>query len=313
MGQHVELFKALLSQVDRLPFAEREAVWSELSFAVNDYGKRFPQTAIKIFSELFLILEREARFDIRGANILEIGPGYSMGLGFLAALSGAAKACAVDIYTHPRGADHDFIAAMYAKLIEERSFLPGEAHALGDKEFTERFAGVVSRDADSRFCYRPDRVALLFPHPVTAMPFEDSAFDLVYTSAAFEHFMEPRDAVREMARVTKPGGLHLHSVDLRDHRNFRRPLDHLTVDDAEWKVFYEESKSASYIATNRLRVSEITALFESSGFETVSILPVPFMRCTLKDDLFDRFLPRYQALSREELSLLSCRFVFRKR
>lgn len=42
--------------------------------------------------------------------------------------------------------------------------------------------------------------------------------------------MDFKQAISELARVTEPGGIHTHQIDLRDHRNFDRPLDHLLID-----------------------------------------------------------------------------------
>jgi ubiquinone/menaquinone biosynthesis C-methylase UbiE len=44
---------------------------------------------------------------------------------------------------------------------------------------------------------------------VSAMPFENDIFDLIFCSAAFKNFKEPVSALREMHRVLKPGGIAL--------------------------------------------------------------------------------------------------------
>jgi ubiquinone/menaquinone biosynthesis C-methylase UbiE len=41
---------------------------------------------------------------------------------------------------------------------------------------------------------------------VYALPFEDSTFTLVISSAAFHHMTDPKSAFRELARVCRPGG-----------------------------------------------------------------------------------------------------------
>lgn len=42
---------------------------------------------------------------------------------------------------------------------------------------------------------------------LTNIPYEDNTFDFVYTCEALEHAVDIENAVREMARVTKPGGM----------------------------------------------------------------------------------------------------------
>src|SRR5689334_7764829 len=39
------------------------------------------------------------------------------------------------------------------------------------------------------------------------MPFKDNTFDLTFCQAAFKNFSEPVQAIREMYRVLKPGGV----------------------------------------------------------------------------------------------------------
>ena len=42
---------------------------------------------------------------------------------------------------------------------------------------------------------------------LTNIPYGDDIFDFVYTCEALEHAVDIESAVREMARVTKPGGM----------------------------------------------------------------------------------------------------------
>jgi SAM-dependent methyltransferase len=304
-----------LDEINKLSFTEQEAYWNRASYLLEESGKKYPPSAVKVFSDLFGILDKEINFDIRGKLILEVGPGYSLGVAFLAALSGARKIYAVDAYPHPKGTDDDFILAMLTRLMEERSFFFSEVKNLSDDDFMNLFARIVAKDDHDVFSYRNDKVELLYPYYAEKLPFKEDSFDLVYTNAAFEHFLLPRQAVQEMYRVTKPGGISFHSVDHRDHRNFQKPLDFLTLEDDQWLQVYEKLKQQginSYSHTNRLRCSEVVALFEEQGFKTVKALPIPFMRCTIKDELFLRMTDHYKKLSKDDLNILGCNYIFQK-
>ena len=58
---------------------------------------------------------------------------------------------------------------------------------------------------------------------VRALPFRDASFDAIYSMGTIEHFDETEQAVKEMARVLKPGGCAIIGVPNR-HDPFLRPL-----------------------------------------------------------------------------------------
>jgi SAM-dependent methyltransferase len=47
---------------------------------------------------------------------------------------------------------------------------------------------------------------------ISNMTFEDNSFDLFITSDVFEHVFEPEKAFSEIARVLKPGGMHIFTM-----------------------------------------------------------------------------------------------------
>ena len=58
---------------------------------------------------------------------------------------------------------------------------------------------------------------------VRAVPFADNSFDAIYSMGTIEHFDATEQAVREIARVLKPGGRAIVGVPNR-HDPFLRPL-----------------------------------------------------------------------------------------
>jgi SAM-dependent methyltransferase len=77
---------------------------------------------------------------------------------------------------------------------------------------------VQAREAFTRS--RPLRAATA---DVRALPFRDESFDAIYSMGTIEHFDETEQAVREMVRVLRPGGLAIVGVPNR-HDPFLRPL-----------------------------------------------------------------------------------------
>ncbi|MFY9344349.1 MAG: methyltransferase domain-containing protein [Planctomycetota bacterium] len=84
--------------------------------------------------------------------------------------------------------------------------------------------------------------------------------DVVISNAFLEHIPDVARGVREIARITKPGGYSVHNIDMTDHRRYANaagPLDFLT----------EASSSPILHHSNRLRLSDFAAIFEAAGFE----------------------------------------------
>jgi SAM-dependent methyltransferase len=50
-----------------------------------------------------------------------------------------------------------------------------------------------------------------------ALTFNDNSFDLFVTQDVFEHVLDPAQAFAEVARVLKPGGVHLFTIPLYSH------------------------------------------------------------------------------------------------
>jgi len=53
----------------------------------------------------------------------------------------------------------------------------------------------------------------IVPGAIEHIPFDDDRFDLIYSTSVIEHVHDLGEAFTEMARVLKPGGLMIHSVD----------------------------------------------------------------------------------------------------
>ena len=69
---------------------------------------------------------------------------------------------------------------------------------------------MIGKSADT---FRDRDIAPRFSHAsAEKLPFLDGSFDKVYCKGAIDHFYDPRGALKEMARVLKPGGRLIVSV-----------------------------------------------------------------------------------------------------
>lgn len=109
---------------------------------------------------------------------------------------------------------------------------------------------------DPRVDYRLESIE------TTTLP--DEAFDMIYSHASLEHITNPPQAVRQMARLLRPGGVTTHQIDLRDHRNFDQPLDFLRFSDWTWRA-----AQSRRVWTNRWRRSDWEQAFDREGLRIV--------------------------------------------
>ena len=77
------------------------------------------------------------------------------------------------------------------------SWLPGDWSVLGVDVSREQLAGCMKRNTE--------RDLKLILGEAEALPFHDAQFDAVLSIGGFNHFNDPEQALKEMARVAKPG------------------------------------------------------------------------------------------------------------
>jgi len=240
---------------------------------------------------------------LAGARILELGPGYTLATGLLFYAHGARSYTGADYY--PLAGKESAVYRRLRAHLERQPLLVPAPIAASRAEALRRFDEAVLLDApDARF--DESKVALRYPVDAAQLPFPDASFDLVFSMASFEHFKDPIAAVRECARVTASGGLNLHQIDFRDHRDFEKPLDFLRYDDGAW----ERLHANPFHFTNRLRKSDFERAFPEAGLALARVdvtLEAPFDPA-LRAQLDARFRGRPAA----DFEALSALFAVRK-
>jgi len=98
----------------------------------------------------------------------------------------------------------------------------------------------------------------------TGLP--DSSFDLVYSHAVLEHVHGPKQVISEIWRLLRSGGYTSHQIDTRNHLDFSRPMEHLSLPEWVWNLM--TSNRSSY--TNRYTIAMWIDLFKGRGFEVLS-------------------------------------------
>jgi SAM-dependent methyltransferase len=183
-----------------------------------------------------------AAIDIRGARILELGPGKNFGAAILLAAAGAQVTVA-DPFLSPWIAGYHplFADALAGKWPDPLGILARLSAGAG-------FDAVLDlRHAPAE---RLDGVA-------------DSSLDAVLSLSVLEHLDDFDAAFAEMARVTRPGAMNYHSIHVEDHQGYGRYLEHLLMAPDH---FARVNDAVQRQRGCRLRASQFLDLFNRHGF-----------------------------------------------
>lgn len=185
--------------------------------------------------------------EIAGARILEIGPGIAFG--------GMA-------YLRASGADVTVTDRWLAKWND--AFHRPVYSAIADKlEGRSGFDIAPLRRMIAAGGYIEGTIRCVTDAAEDLASMADGAFDAVISNAVLEHIERPARAFGELFRVTRSGGVGLHQVDFRDHRDFSLPLEHLLIDSANFAAM---NRRVHYEFGSQLRQPDYTALLDAAGF-----------------------------------------------
>jgi SAM-dependent methyltransferase len=236
---------------------------------------------------------------LQGADVLEIGPGGNAGVSFLMLLAGAKSATCLDVIPWMQGSGPD---ALYPSLIEAAMQDPEKYQVA--PEYLERALADPSGLARELM----GRISYLYPVDIATNSLPDASQNMIFSHACFEHFADPDGSIGQIARLLRPGGATSHDVDLRDHRDFSRPLEFLRYNDTIWKLSTSNRPNG---VRNRWRRSEYRAAFERHGMEVVYLTATQNIPVT--EEMRSHYQPHFKTMSLDELSVVGILLVARKR
>jgi SAM-dependent methyltransferase len=155
------------------------------------------------------ILKEHLDLELRGLDILEIGPGqFQAQIRYLAVNN---RVVGIDLDVIPQGVS----PLTYLKMLHTNG-LRRTAKTLGRKLLgvDREFASELRREIGARRLTRPKVIQM----DACQMSFSDESFDFVYARSVFHHLSDPIAALDGVVRVLRPSGaayivLHLYSSE----------------------------------------------------------------------------------------------------
>jgi SAM-dependent methyltransferase len=190
-----------------------------------------PDAAVQRYTKVLPI-------SLNGKRVLIFGYGGRFDLGFGILKEGAAHVILCDKYAPP---DESHNLAKFAN--EENYFV------ITDGRLRPHADHMTLLEADIRDVHVNENF-----EPV----------DIVLSSSVYEHLDDVAGITRALAALTKPDGMQVHFVDLRDHF-FKYPFEMLRFSEKTWRTWLNPSTNH-----NRFRLWDYRNVFETC-FENVEI------------------------------------------
>lgn len=208
-----------------------------------------PFEALRRYSDIL----SERGLSVLGKRVIVFGYGGRFDVGYALLKNGAGYVLLCDRYAPP-DEEHNHRAF----LREDKYFVMEQGVLRPRKEWMDVL------QADIR-------------HPEVSRSLEP--FDLVISNSVYEHLEDVEGITKALARITKPDGIHIHYVDLRDHY-FKYPFEMLQFSEKVWRQWLNPSSNH-----NRYRVWNYRAAFEAC-FKHVQIDIL-----AQEEDAFRKILP----------------------
>ncbi|MFA4886709.1 MAG: methyltransferase domain-containing protein [Candidatus Nanoarchaeia archaeon] len=266
------------------------------------------------YTAVFNYIKENADRYLGGLNdkvVVEIGPGASLAHAVLMGVAGIKEYHGVELYTD----DVLFDARSYRTAIES-------AQAVSPRIFVRPIDEVIKIEGE-----RADINKEIIKFHVFDTPDYDllkisraGSADIVYSRSVLEHVEDPKKSLVDQCKLLKVGGIMIHDIDLRDHRDFTHPLEFLKYSQAEWEEV--QNRNPVHGRQNRVRASEYrTALadhfrvlrwVENFSDYSRNLLRKNFTPVRVDEETQRSFDPYFQEMSREDLSVTNLSLVVRK-
>jgi SAM-dependent methyltransferase len=244
-------------------------------------------------------------FSIAGANIGELGPGDSIGVGLAALLSGGESYVGLDAIPYFANVNLDEMLTDLARLFSEKA---PTSHAEAFPDEAVHWPGFDDRLAATRAAVRAGIGAtqkIRYQAPWTSGDvILAGTLDLVFSEGVLQSIDELEQAYRTMFKWLKPGGYGSHALALSANQVSHYWNGHWAYSDWEWRIV----RGARPFLINREPLSTHLRYAERAGFEIVSVTRRYYTGGLDVSEL----APRFQAMDPEDLRTSRAILMLRK-
>lgn len=231
---------------------------------------------------------------LKGKKVLELGVGPDLGTGFILLAKGVKKYTALDVHELAKTAPINFYKKLFNRL--------KEMHPDCDVEYLKEQLNKCYKKEDCSVRYIVDR------------NFEISKikdkFDIVFSQAAFEHFINVERIISELSSVVNDGGILITEIDLKTHTRWLRNKDPLNI--YRYNTFFWDIFSFKG-SLNRIRALEYKDILKKNGWFGIKIEPLT----VLADEYLEKVKPslneKFRQLDSSEMKMLSIMLMAKKK
>jgi SAM-dependent methyltransferase len=255
---------------------------------------------------------------LAGKRMLELGPGFTIGVPLMFAADGAEHAAGLDKFVPLQ--DGPFYVKLYSQI-------RGTLNQVGQANFD------AAIQLSPRITLNPSRLTYVYGKDVTecVQDLGPATYDLIVSNAVLEEMYDPTPVFEAQGRLLRPGGLMIHKIDFGDYGMFSKhgfhPLEFLTVPDWAYRRMVESSGQPNRRLVNYYR-DTVAGLGYQSTIYIARVLGAPEMRepktqlqagtdysaetMRVLDEIRPELLPRYRSLPNSDLLVQGIILVARK-
>jgi hypothetical protein len=198
------------------------------------------------------LMRLDPAYDLRGKTVCELGPGQGCCASLVLRGLGADGMVVDRVAPQWNSAFHALVVEALCRLAPQR---------LGRPFFPERLRQCVEAED---FCFAQVHADGL---ESAGEALRETA-DVTLSASVLEHVEDMAASIEAIHLMTRPGGLGIHCIDLRDHADFSRPLEFLLFPQED----YGASQAYKYERGNRVRAAELMRIVDRFGFSAAEFI-----------------------------------------